>query len=120
MTPRPLLLLNSQEIEIWPAWLLGARGNADARLLAQTRWALRRKRDGRYLGAMDRWGTLATMVMQLQHEAGLDDALRSGLAFGAEKVHEVATLARALQPGPAEALPIRALLRPPLQIHWCP
>lgn len=76
MTPRPLLLLNSQEIEIWPAWLLGARGNADARLLAQTRWALRRKRDGRYLGAMDRWGTLAPMVMQLQHEAGLDDALR--------------------------------------------
>lgn len=33
---------------------------------------------------------------------------------------KLATLARALQPGPAEALPIRALLRPPLQIHWCP
>lgn len=30
------------------------------------------------------------------------------------------TLARALQPGTVEALPIRALLRPPLQIHWCP
>ena len=31
-----------------------------------------------------------------------------------------AVLARAVQPGAAEELPIRALLRPPLQIHWCP
>lgn len=29
-------------------------------------------------------------------------------------------LARALQPGPVSELPIRALLRAPLQIHWCP
>jgi len=33
---------------------------------------------------------------------------------------KLAVLARALQPGPAEELPIRALLRAPLQIHWCP
>lgn len=76
MTPRPLLLLNSPDIEIWPAWLLRARGNADARLLARARWALRRKRDGRYLGAMDAAGSLAPMVTQLQHEPGLQDALR--------------------------------------------
>jgi 5-methyltetrahydropteroyltriglutamate--homocysteine methyltransferase len=35
----------------------------------------------------------------LQPETDLDDALRSWLAFGAEKVHEVATLARALRDG---------------------
>lgn len=36
----------------------------------------------------------------LEFETGLDDALRSWLAFGAEKVHEVAVLARALRDGP--------------------
>ena len=35
----------------------------------------------------------------LEPETGLDDALRSWLAFGAEKVHEVVTLARALKDG---------------------
>jgi 5-methyltetrahydropteroyltriglutamate--homocysteine methyltransferase len=35
----------------------------------------------------------------LQPETDLDDALRSWLAFGAEKVHEVAALARALRDG---------------------
>jgi 6-phosphogluconolactonase len=33
---------------------------------------------------------------------------------------KLAVLTRALQPGPLEELPIRALLRPPLQVHWCP
>lgn len=37
----------------------------------------------------------------LEPETGLDDTLRSWLAFGAEKVTEVATLARALREGPA-------------------
>jgi 5-methyltetrahydropteroyltriglutamate--homocysteine methyltransferase len=35
----------------------------------------------------------------LEPETDLDDALRSWLAFGAEKVHEVATLAKALKDG---------------------
>jgi len=35
----------------------------------------------------------------LAPETGLDDALRSWLAFGAEKVHEVTTLAKALKDG---------------------
>lgn len=30
------------------------------------------------------------------------------------------TLSRALQPGAVEALPVRSLLKAPLQIHWCP
>ena len=76
MTPRPLMLLNSPDIEIWPAWLLRARNNADARRLAQSRWALRRKRDGRYLGALDADGTLTPMITRLPHEPGFDDALR--------------------------------------------
>jgi 6-phosphogluconolactonase len=33
---------------------------------------------------------------------------------------KLATLELALQPGSAETLPIRALLRPPLQVHWSP
>lgn len=33
---------------------------------------------------------------------------------------KLATLARALQAGEASELPIRALLKAPLQIHWCP
>ena len=49
MHVRPRLLLNTPDIEVWPAWLLRARGNADARALAQAQWLLRRKRDGRYL-----------------------------------------------------------------------
>lgn len=76
MTPRPLLLLNSPDIEIWPAWLLRARSNADARLLARARWALRRKTDGRYLAAMDAYGLLLPMITRLPHQPGLDEALR--------------------------------------------
>ncbi|MFG0381969.1 6-phosphogluconolactonase [Pseudomonas sp. zbq_18] len=33
---------------------------------------------------------------------------------------KLATLSRALQAGEARELPIRALLKAPLQIHWCP
>ena len=39
------------------------------------------------------------MPYSLEPETDLDDALRSWLAFGAEKVHEVATLATALKDG---------------------
>ena len=49
MHVRPRLLLNTPDVELWPAWLLRARCNADARALAQAEWLLRRKRDGRYL-----------------------------------------------------------------------
>ena len=74
--PLPRLLLNSADIEIWPAWLLHARGNADARRLAHARWALRRKSDGRYLAAIDATGGLSPLVPRLRHEPGLDEALR--------------------------------------------
>lgn len=100
MTPRPLLLLNSADIEIWPAWLLRARGNADARLLARARWGLRRKTDGRYLGMMDTAGTLTPMVTRLPHEPGLEEALRW-------RSHRSFRLARAGHP--AIELPMHAL-----------
>ncbi|MGY0503880.1 M15 family metallopeptidase [Luteimonas sp. e5] len=61
MHPRPILLLNSAELELWPAWLLRARRNADARLLARSRWVLRRKCDGRYLAAFDADGDATIM-----------------------------------------------------------
>lgn len=51
MRPLPRILLNTAQIEAWPAWLLAARSNRDARVLSAARWVLRRKRDGRYLAA---------------------------------------------------------------------
>ncbi|MGO4554726.1 D-alanyl-D-alanine carboxypeptidase family protein, partial [Stenotrophomonas sp. 2YAF22] len=46
------LLINTETVELWPAPLLRARSNLDARLLARAQWVLRRKRDGRYLAAV--------------------------------------------------------------------
>lgn len=76
MHPRPTLLLNSADIELWPAWLLRARGNADARLIAQSRWVARRKSDGRYLAALSNSGDVEAMAARLAHEPGLQEALR--------------------------------------------
>lgn len=70
----PQRLINTPEIEIWPAGLLKARGNHDARAIARARHVLRRKRDGRYLAA-DLPEGLQPLVWQLRLEAGLDDAL---------------------------------------------
>ncbi|WP_058834262.1 M15 family metallopeptidase [Luteimonas abyssi] len=54
MRTPPRILINTPDIELWPADLLRARSNHDARALAQGRWLLRRKSDGRYLAvAMD-------------------------------------------------------------------
>ncbi|UYB51242.1 D-alanyl-D-alanine carboxypeptidase family protein [Xanthomonas sp. AM6] len=74
MRPVPALLLNTECIELWPAALLRARGNADARLLAQATWLLRRKRDGRYLAVASAPG-LHALVPRLMHEPGIDAAL---------------------------------------------
>lgn len=51
MHPLPRQLLNTAQVELWPAWLLRARANADARTIAQSRWVLRRKSDGGFLAA---------------------------------------------------------------------
>ena len=74
MRPLPRILLNSATVEVWPAWLLTARSNRDARSLARARWVLRRKRDGRYLaaGSPEGWVGLAP---RWNREPGLDAAL---------------------------------------------
>ncbi len=68
------LLINTPDIEIWPAGLLRARANRDARALARARHVLRRKRDGRYLAA-DLPEGLLPLVQGLMREAGIDEAL---------------------------------------------
>lgn len=72
--PLKLALLNTPEIELWPAALLRARSNHDARALSRARRVLRRKRDGAYLAADLREGLLP-LVPNLRREPGLDDAL---------------------------------------------
>lgn len=67
-------LLNTPEIELWPAWLLRARASGDARTLARATHVLRRKRDGGYLAAVLPEG-LMPLQPRLSHEPGLDDAL---------------------------------------------
>ena len=67
-------LLNSPEIELWPAWLLRARANVEARILSRASRVLRRKCDGRYLAAVLPEG-LMPLVPRLAREAGVDEAL---------------------------------------------
>ena len=74
MRPQPRLLINTPEIELWPADLLRARSNHDARAIARARHVLRRKRDGRYLAAVLPEGLLP-LVQRLMREPGIDAAL---------------------------------------------
>lgn len=75
MSPQPRFLLNTAQIEIWPAALLRARGNADARRLAQARQVLRRKRDGQYLATIDAAFVLRPLRRQYADAPGLRCAL---------------------------------------------
>lgn len=72
--PLKTALVNTADIEIWPAPLLRARSNHDARALSQARHVLRRKRDGVYLAANLDTGLLP-LVPNLHREPGLDAAL---------------------------------------------
>ena len=74
MRLQPRLLINTPEIELWPAGLLRARSNHDARALARARHVLRRKCDGRYLAAVLPEGLLP-LVQRLMREPGIDAAL---------------------------------------------
>ena len=80
MRRRPDILLNTAEVELWPAWLLRARGNGDARILARANHVLRRKRDGRYLAAVLPQG-LMPLLPRLTREAGVEAALDALDAF---------------------------------------
>ena len=68
------ILANTTAIELWPAHLLRARGNRDARALARSTRVLRRKRDGCYLAAELPEGLLP-LVARLMHEPGIEEAL---------------------------------------------
>ncbi len=81
MRARLTELLNTPEIEIWPAALLRARSNRDARVLALAERVLRRKADGRYLAAI-RGGTLDALIPGLRREPGLAEALQMLRANG--------------------------------------
>lgn len=77
-TPLPLktFLLNTAEIELWPAALLAARSNHVARLLSRARRVLRRKRDGVYLAAELSDG-LHALLPNLHREPGIAAARRA-------------------------------------------
>ncbi|WP_337246027.1 M15 family metallopeptidase [Luteimonas sp. gir] len=72
--PPAAVLFNTPDIELWPATLLRARANRDARVLARASWVLRRKRDGRYLAALLPEG-LMPLLPDWRRTAGLDAAL---------------------------------------------
>ena len=74
MRAQALQLLNTPEIELWPASLLRARANRDARALATGRWVLRRKRDGRFL-AVESDAGLLPLLPRWSREPGIDAAL---------------------------------------------
>lgn len=83
MRPRPRVLLNTATVEVWPAWLLRARSNGDARTLSRASHVLRRKRDGRFLAAVLPEGMMP-LLPRWTHEAGIDAALD---ALGALEHH---------------------------------
>ena len=75
--PLKSVLLNTSRIELWPADLLRARSNADARVLAGAYAVLRRKQDGRYLAAVSARGVhpLATGLPRQPGLEAVDQAL---------------------------------------------
>ena len=83
MNPLDWHLVNSPDVEAWPARLVRARASADARAIAHADWVLRRKRDGRFLAALGQ-GRLHALVPNLAHEPGLD-AVISALSTPAER-----------------------------------
>jgi D-alanyl-D-alanine carboxypeptidase len=98
MRAPPRILHNTALVEAWPAWLLRARGNGDARTLAQASFVLRRKRDGRYLAALlpgrrpsDR---IVPLLPRWMHEPGIDAALDAIEAGEASRAHARAGIER--------------------------
>ena len=85
MPPLPLraVLLNTADIELWPAGLLRARGSRPARLLARARRILRRKRDGAWMAAELEDG-LHPLQPNLRREPGMAASMR---ALGAHPAH---------------------------------
>ncbi len=70
------LLINTPEIELWPAARVNARSNTHARVIAFAECVLRRKCDGRFLAALGARG-LQPLAPQLSREPGLEWALEA-------------------------------------------
>jgi len=81
MRALPRLLHNTPDIEIWPAHLLRARSNADARALALASHVLRRKRDGQFLATYRDARGVAPLRPALLHASGMRET-RALLARG--------------------------------------
>jgi len=62
MQAMPRQLLNTPDMEAWPAELLRARSNAHARAIALAEWVVRDKGSGRYLAAQDAKGRLHALA----------------------------------------------------------
>lgn len=67
----PRHLLNTADVELWPAHLVRARANATARALARATHVVRDKRDGRFLAA-----ATATGLVPLAHGAHVAPGMR--------------------------------------------
>lgn len=76
MTAATDLLINTPEIELWPAAQVNARSNTHARTIAFADRVLRRKSDGRFLAALGARG-LQPLAPQLSREPGLEWALEA-------------------------------------------
>lgn len=74
MRIRSRILLNTAQIEVWPAWLLRARSNAVARSVSTADRVLRRKCDGRFLAAVSAKG-IAALYPHWEHQPGVAAAL---------------------------------------------
>jgi len=74
MQPHLRQLINTPEIEIWPASLLRARSNAQARVLSMAWRILRHKYDGRYL-MMESAHGLIPLLRHWRQQPGIDAAL---------------------------------------------
>lgn len=81
---QPRTLLNTARVEAWPAGLLRAKSNHDARRLAGAGHVLRRKRDGAYL-AVERAGTLVPLRPVFGAEPGLSDAMAAIAGAGVHR-----------------------------------
>jgi D-alanyl-D-alanine carboxypeptidase len=75
-------LHNTTSIELWPARLLRARSNLDARILARAHTVLRRKRDGRYVAAALPEGMMGLMPAW-SRQPGIDEAMDRLESIGA-------------------------------------
>lgn len=80
----PALLLNTPEIELWPATHCRAKASATARVIAASWVVLRRKRDGQLLAGVGPRGLLA-LQPALWREPGLEAAMAAFDALAARE-----------------------------------